>query len=511
MPGRGGGGGPLFAAVDVGTTGARAVAVDLEGTRVCEVRRPYPTSLPRPGWAEQDGRLWADNAVAALAGLPARVRRRVAAVGLTGQSPSVVPVGRSGRPVGPAMIYRDNRAVAEAAEVTGLLGARALHRLTGHSPEAFHVGPKVLWLRRHRPDVFARTRWFLQARDVVLTRLTGEVLTDESHAAATALFDLRAHRWAKELFDALDLDPGLFPPAVPSWIVGGTLRRSLAATTGLTPGLPVVIGAGDSQCVAFGAGVVGLGPVSDMSGASTCVNSAVTVPRRDLRITHYAHVVPGWFTTELGANTTGASLDWARSRLGFSSFDQLARAAASGRRALARTAALAGPKDAAPLFLPYLGDGERDDPSIRGAVIGLSQRHDRATLAYALVEGVAAGVVAMVGVLHRAGSPVEELRVSGGGARTAVLGQVKADLLGVPVLHLRVDASAVGAALLGAQATEGPDAVAVAIGRIIRDARRFEPDPAMAAIAANRMAWFSRVRPSPALHHRHDVADGAES
>lgn len=496
------GGGPLFAAVDVGTTGARAVVVDLGGTRVCEVRRPYPTVVPRPGWAEQDGRRWADDAVAALAGLPGRVRRRVAAIGLTGQSPSVVPIGRTGRPVGPGMIYRDNRAVAEAGDITRLLGARAVHRLTGHVPEAFHVGPKVLWLRRHRPDVFRRTRWFLQPRDVVLARLTGEVLTDESHAAATVLFDLRGHRWAKELFEAFDLDPGLFPPAVPSWAVGGSLRRSVAAATGLAPGLPVVIGAGDSQCVAFGAGVVGLGPVSDMSGASTCINSAVVVPRRDLRITHYPHVVPGWFTTELGLNTTGASLDWARSRLAFASFDHLARAALAGRRRVLRDAALTGPHDAAPLFFPHLGDGERDDPTMRGALIGLSDRHGRDALAYAVVEGVAAGVAAAVGVLRRAGSPVEELRVSGGGARTAVLGQVKSDLLGVPVLHLRVDASAVGAALLGAQVTEGPDAVALAVRRIVRRARRFEPDPAMAEIAAARMSWYSGVRPAGALHHR---------
>lgn len=501
------GGGPLLAAVDVGTTGARAAVVDLEGVRLCEVRRPYPTMTPRPGWAEQDARLWADRAVEALAGLPAAARRRITAIGLTGQSPSVVPVGRTGRPVGPGLIYRDNRAVAEAAELRDRFGAAELHELTGHTPEAFHVGPKALWLRRHRPGVYARTRWFLQARDVVLHRLTGELATDESHANCTLFYDLRHHHWAKPLFDALEMDPGLFPPAVPSATVVGSLRRAVASATGLPPGVPVVIGAGDSQCVAYGTGVVAPGPVSEMAGASSCLNTAVRSPKRDLRITHYSHVVPGWFTTELGLNTTGAALDWAEKRLGFASFDDLASAATAGLDLLAASRAV-HPCDVAPVFLPYLGDGERDDPTIRGAFVGLSDRHDRPALAFAVVEGIAAGVTSVVGLLHRAGCPVEEVRISGGGARLAVLGQIKADLLGVPVLHLEADASAVGAALLAAGSTGYADIVPGAIARLVATAHRFEPRQQASVALAERLRWFESLRRSAALHRRQGGGEG---
>lgn len=491
---------PLFAAIDVGTTGARAAVVDLDGMRVAEVRRPYRTHVPQPGWAEQDALDWSERSIEALQRLPERVKRRIAGVGLTGQSPSVAPVDRSGRAVGPGLIYRDNRAVAEASEMRARVGPGRFHEITGHTPEAFHVGPKVLWLRSHEPTTFAATYRFLQPRDVVLRRLTGQFLTDESHANCTLFFDLNAHQWSAELFEEFELDPECFPKAVPSWTVVDTLTARAATETGLATGIPVVIGAGDSQCVAFGAGVTDRGPISEMAGASSCLNSVVTVPRRDLRITHYSHVVPGRFTTEIGLNATGAAMQWAVDQLGFASFDELAHCAEAGLRRLRQRAINENPCDIAPLFLPYMADGERDDPTIRGAFIGLSDRHDRVALSYAVVEGIAQGVASRIDTLRRAGSPLDELRISGGGARTAVLGSVKAHLLGRPVLQLDADASANGAALLSAQAAGFADEVQAAILRTLRRATRFQPNEAAHEAMAPRRHWFEVARRAAALH-----------
>ena len=182
----------VFVTVDVGTSGARAVAVDLDGRVVLQSRRPYATRTPNPGWSEQDPRDWAERAVEALTLLVRRLGQRahVAAIGLTGQCPTVAPFDARGRPVGPGILYLDNRSVAEAEEMRALLGAAEWHRRTGHAPEAFYVGPSVLWLRRRQPDVFAATRRFLQPRDVVLRRLTGVEATDETHAGTTLFYDL---------------------------------------------------------------------------------------------------------------------------------------------------------------------------------------------------------------------------------------------------------------------------------------------------------------------------------
>lgn len=480
---------PLLVAVDVGTTGARAAAIDLAGRVVAEVRRPYRTRAPEPGWAEQDAGDWAENAVSALAGLAGRLRRpeRVDGIGLTGQCPTVVPVDADARPVGPGMLYRDNRAVAEAEEMRERVGDEAMHARTGHVAQAFHVGPKVLWLRRHRPDIYAQTRRFLQPRDVVLHRLTGRLATDETHADATVLFDLRERRWAADLLDLFDVDEALFPQVIAPWETAAELSPAAAAEVGLRAGVPVVIGAADSQCAAFGAGVVDPGPVSEMAGASSCFNSAVEEPLDDLRITHYSHVVPGRYSTELGINTSGAAIDWAVRQLGYPSHAALADDAERLVRRLRRFRG--NPREVAPLFLPYLGDGERDDPALRGAFVGLSLRHDRPALAFAVLEGLAFGVHGALAQLEAAGSPARELRVSGGGARLPVLSQIKADVLRRPVLALKADAAAVGAALLAARAAGLEAEADSAVGSVLAGARRFEPAGAADALA-ERLAWY---------------------
>jgi xylulokinase len=486
------GGSPLFVAVEVGTTGARAVAFDRRGRLVAEAREPYDTSMPRAGWVEQDAAAWAENAVTALVTLGRHVNgQRVAAIGLTGQSPSVVPVDEQCRPLRPGMLYKDNRAVAEAAELIDLFGAEKLHRLTGHTPMAFHVGPKILWLRRHEPDVFEEARWFLQPRDVVLHRLTGKVATDQTHANATGLSDIRARDWAGDLLVALDLDARRFPDVMAPSAIAELLSSDIAAAAGIPTGTPVVIGAGDSQCAAFGAGVTASGPISEMAGSSSCFNSAVREPVADLRVTNYSHVVPAMFTTEVGLNTTGAALRWVVHSLGFGSYRQLERAAEVQR---ARMAGI-GPARAvaaAPRFFPHLGDGERDDTSACGRLDLLSERHDAAAIAFAVLEGVAAAVATEVEVLREAGSPLTELRASGGGTRIPLLGQLKADLLGVPVVHLAIDASALGAAMLAAVSAGFDDIARTAIDAALSAASRFEPDAAAApALAARLASWRS--------------------
>jgi len=493
-----------MAAVDAGTTGARAIAYDLAGHVVAEVRRPYPTRSPRPGWAEQDAEDWGDGAVTALRGLAARTRSagQIRAIGLTGQCPTMVVADERGRPLRAGMLYKDNRAVTEAHEMRDRVGDEVMHERTGHLPEAFHVGPKLLWIRRHEPDVFARTRLVLQPRDVVLHRLTGVAATDETHANATMLYNLRQRAWDEDLADTFGIDLGLFPVVLPPWVQAAELPRQAAAELGLPAGLPLVIGAADSQCAAYGAGLAAPGPISEMAGASSCLNSVVPSPLADLRVTHYSYVMPDRFCTEVGVNTTGAAISWAAGALGYPDLAALASEAERFRRGLQRRArdTTGTGLDAAPLFLPYLGDGERDDPTARGSFVGLSGRHERAALAFAVIEGVALAVRSVLTVLEQAGSPLRELRVGGGGARIELAGQLKADLLGRAVLHLDVDPAGVGAAALGAEAVGLSEEVGAAIDATLRRARRFVPSRWGSSFEADRATWFDQVRASAVLH-----------
>ena len=492
--------GPVLVAIDVGTSGARAAAYDLSGQPAGEVRRPYPTELGPDGRAEQDARRWRSASLAALAGLVRSLgaNREIKAICLTGQCPSVVPLDDRDLPLRPGLIYRDNRAVAEALAIRRQFGDRLLHDRTGHLPAAFHVAAKILWLRHHEPAVFAATRRFVEPTDYVALALTGENVTDWTIATASALFNVRERRWDDVVLDGLGLDVDLLPVAHPSWAVIGEIRPALRRRLGMGRPVPVVIGGGDSLACAFGAGVVAPGPVSEMAGSSTCLNSVVPEPLADLDVTNYPSLLPGdGYFTEVGINTSGEAVDWLAA---------LAFAGRTGRPTSADYARIDAEAAGVPpgadglTVVPVLGDGERDDPDLRGAAVGLSLRHGRAALARAVLEGVAFGIRARVETLGLAGSPATELRISGGNSRIATWNRIKADVLGIPVVRVPGDATSAGAALLAGLGVgayrDATEAVAVAG----RPEPPITPDPAAHAEYDELYGAYRELLASRAIH-----------
>ncbi|HEY6057069.1 MAG TPA: FGGY family carbohydrate kinase, partial [Candidatus Limnocylindrales bacterium] len=458
---------------------------------------------PHPGWAEQDAGAWRSAALSALRALVGELGwgSRVRSIGLTGQCPSVVLVDAKGRPVSAGLMYRDNRAAAEAAELRARFGAEALHRRTGHLAAGFHIAPKLLWLRRHQPAVFDHAAWLLQPRDVVALALTGTAATDGSHAAATLLFDLRAGDWDAGLVEALGLDPAILPPVLPSAAILGDVRASIARRLGLPDGVPVVIGGADSQACALGAGVVEPGPVSEMAGSSTCLNAVVAEPLPVVEITHYPHVVPGWFTTETGLNTTGAAVAW------------LADLVYGGRRrrargddyaTLDREAREVPPGADGVLVLAVLADGERTDPDLRAAFTGLSLRHDRRVLARAVLEGAALAMRAQLELLARAGAPPTELRVSGGDSRLAAWNRIKADVTGLVVRTVPGDAASAGVAMLAGLGAGLYRDVADALRSCVRPDPPIAPDPGAADRYDEVYARYLELASSPVVRRPTD-------
>ena len=477
-------------AIDLGTSGARASAFGLTGQPLAEVRRSYPTGLPGEGRAEQDANRWRTAALSALTALTRDLagQQPITAIGLTGQCPSVVPLDRNHRPLRNGIIYRDNRATAEAAHMRERFGDQRLHALTGHLPAAFHVAAKILWIRAHEPDIFKATRLFAQPSDYVGLALTGEPGTDWTVAAATALLDLRHRRWATELLHGLDLDPDLLPPLRPSWSVIGGLRPKLAKALNLKTDTPVIAGAGDSIACAVGAGVTAPGPVSEMAGSSSCFNSVVPEPLADFDVTHYPSAVAGHgYVTEVGLNTTGEALDWLAQLF----YDRAPRRDDYAR--IEHAAATTEPGADGLLFAPVLGDGERDDPTLRGIASGLSLRHDRSAWARATLEGVAFGVRARLETLQRASAKATELRVSGGGARIALWNQIKADVTGTPVVCVPGDSTAAGtAALAGLGASIYRDEKE-AVEAAYRPGPVAEPDPRLAGLYDDLYARYQAL------------------
>jgi xylulokinase len=435
--------------IDVGTTGVKAVAITPEGEVVARAEEGYPLSTPRPGWSEQDPDDWWRASERALAALPAS-----AAIGLSGQMHGLVALDSSDRALRPAILWNDQRTAAECAEIEERVGLDRLIALTGNRALTGFTAPKLLWVRRHEPDVYARIAHVLLPKDYVRLRLTGERAIDATDASGTLLFDVAHRRWSEEVLDALELPHEWLPTAYES------------------PEVPGASGAGDQAAAALGVGVVEPGgALSVVLGTSGVVFAALPGFAADpeARVHAFCHAVPGtWHAMGVMLSAAG-SFRWLRDVVG-ESYDELVREA---RRWPPGVEGL--------LFAPYLA-GERTphaDPSARGAFVGLSHRHDRGALVRAVLEGVAFGLRDSLELLRGLGVEATAGRVSGGGARSELWLKICASVLGLPLQRTAVDeGSAYGAALLAGVAAGVFADVGEAVERCVRVRNEIEPDPA---------------------------------
>jgi xylulokinase len=405
--------------VDVGTTAVKAAVVAADGLVLGEASVEYPTRYVRPGWVEQDPEDWWRAACGAIRS--ALAGRQVAAVCVSAQAPTLLPADENGRPLRPALIWMDRRAEAECARLREALGEEVVLRVTGNRIDPYFVAPKLLWFREHEPQLFARARVYLQATGYLVQRLTGELTLDREHASLLSLRDLAAETWSEPLLEAVGVTPELFPRLVRGDEVVGAVTTRAAEATGLAAGTRVTGGTVDGAAAALEAGALDEGQAAEMTGTSTVLILPSDRPRSEPAFVAMRHAARDrWLL--LGAMVaSGGSLRWLRDLLGGESFDEL-------------TAEAEPPGDV--VFLPYMM-GERSpiwDSDARGVFLGLTLATRRGALVRAVLEGAAFALRHNVEVAAAAGIAVAELRSVGGGARSKLWSQIKADVLGVPVL-----------------------------------------------------------------------------
>jgi xylulokinase len=446
--------------LDVGTTGVKAIAISEEGDVLARTEHEYPLSSPRPGWAEQDPEDWWRASKAALADVGGE---RAAGIGLSGQMHGLVALDAADRVLRPAILWNDQRTAVEVAEIEELVGLERLVALTGNRPLTGFTAPKLLWLRRHEPDVFARIEHVLLPKDYVRLRLGGERAIDVADASGTLLFDVEHRRWSEEMLEALELPQEWLPPALESPDVSA---RSAA-------GVPIAAGAGDQAAGALGVGIDGPGALSVVLGTSGVVFAALPHFQADpeARVHAFCHAVPGgWHAMGVMLSAAG-SLRWFRETFApDASYDELVAEAA---------AVLPGSEGVR--FLPYLS-GERTphaDPNARGSFTGLSLSHHRGHLARAVLEGVAYGLRDSLELVRELGVRPEVGRASGGGARSRLWLEIVASVLGIPLELTAVEeGAAYGAALLGGVAAGVFASVHEAVAGCVRVRDRIEPNTA---------------------------------
>jgi xylulokinase len=436
-----------FLGIDVSTTGAKALLIDYAGAVAASATTALALQTPKPLWSEQDPREW-------WKGTAASVRRAlsdagaaggdVAAVGLTGQMHGLVLLDAGREVLRPAILWNDQRTGAECAEIERRVGRAELVRETGNVALAGFTAPKILWVRNHEPEIYARARLVLLPKDYVRLRLTGEAAMDKADGSGTLLFELRARAWSKRVLEKLDIPAAWLPPTFEGPEVTGEVTAEAAAETGLRAGTPVVAGGGDQAAGAVGAGAVQPGVVSLTLGTSGVVFATTDAPlvEPEGRLHSFCHALPGkWHLMGVTLSAAG-SLQWYRDTL----------APKEGFADLVAEAAGVPPGAEGLLFLPYLS-GERTpypDPLARGSFVGLTLRHARAHMTRAVLEGVAFSMRDCFGLLQGAGlGSVKEVRIAGGGAKGALWRTIVASALGLPMVTVNSsEGAAYGAALL---------------------------------------------------------------
>lgn len=441
----------MYLGIDLGTSAVKAVVADDDGAVVREASEPLAVHRPKPKHSEQDPDDWWRATCAVMARL-ADLAPGVAAVGLSGQMHGAVLLDAQERVLRPAILWNDGRSQAECAALEESVPVRTI---TGNCAMPGFTAPKLLWLRRHEAEVFARTKTVLLPKDYLRLRMTGERASDRSDASGTLWLDVGARAWSDAMLQATGLSPEHMPRLLEGCEVSGRLRPQIAAQWGMDT-VPVVGGAGDQAAGAVGVGAVAGGSSFVSLGTSGVyfVPDAEYRPNPESGVHAFCHALPGLWHQMSVILSAASALEWVTRLVG-----------AASEAALLEEVERNAPTQGALFFLPYLA-GERtphNDANALGAFVGLHHDVDRAALARAVLEGVAFALADGQRALLDAGANLGEVSVIGGGARSPFWGRILAAALARP-LHYRQDAAlgpSVGAARLAMLGHRGGEALEV--------------------------------------------------
>jgi xylulokinase len=479
--------------IDVSTTGVKALVIDGDGAIVDSFTTPLQLSNPRPLWSEQHPRDWWQAAVNSIQRVLARKSRdEIAAVGLTGQMHGLVLLDDAGEVLRPAILWNDQRCGDECDEIRARVGKDRLVHVSGNDALTGFTAPKILWVRNHEPETYARVRHVLLPKDYLRYQLTHEFGMDKADGSGTLLFDLEQRDWSSEVLNALEIPASWLPPTFEGPEITGRITREAAETTGLREGVAVVAGGGDQAAQAVGVGAIRPGVLAVTMGTSGVVFAATETPLIESqgRLHAFCHAAPSrWHLMGVMLSAAG-SLQWYRDALYPNvSFEELVNEAggvSAGSDGL--------------LFLPYLC-GERTphpDPHARGSWVGLTNRHTRAHLTRAVLEGVAFGLKDIFSLMQDVGMrEIDQVRVSGGGAKSTLWRQILADVLESELATVNTtEGAAYGAALLaGVAAGVWPD-VDTACAQTIRVSDRITPNATNTACYEELYSQYQSLYPA---------------
>ena len=499
--------------LDVGTTGCKASLFDNNGKIITSASREYAIDIPHPGWAEQDPeRVWLLVQETLRQVVAASHSRDVSAIGLSVQGEAVTPVDENGICLYPMILGMDTRTVKQNEWLVEKLGAEHLFELTGMPVHTINTLPKLLWLKQYQKDIWKKAWHFLLYEDYLTYKMTGCAVISRCLASRTQLYDLNEKGWSLEIVNSIDLDPDRLSSPIPSGEVVEVMSSKLAGDLGFRKAPVIVSGGHDQACGALGVGLTEAGLAMVSTGTAEVVEVAMNSPVLNQalyagNISCYEHVIPGLYLAMTLNHSGGLLLRWFRDTL-CTTEKQLAKEnEEDAYDFILRDVSL---EPSSLLVLPHFaGSGTPTfDTASKGAILGLTYATSKKELAKAILEGLTYELRLNLEILQNGGVVIRELRAIGGGARSPLWLQLKADITGIRVIKPQItEAAAWGAAVLGGVGAGIFPSVAEAIDRSLKFECSYEPDRSRGDRYNSCYQLYREVYPAVStIHHRMGVA-----
>lgn len=493
----------VIAGLDIGTTGCKLTVFDENGNRLGRAYRDYPVRRQVSGH-EMDISTMMDSVYAVIREM-ADMYPDIAGIGVTSFGETFVMTDAAGNPLHPAMLYTDPRGAEECAVLTQTLGETRIAEVTGLRPHEMYSISKLMWMKRHHPEIYKKAARIHLIEDYVVWHLTGKAQIDYSLATRTMAFDICTLQWSKEIFDAAGIDMDLMSCPVPTGTSAGTITPTAAACTGLHPDTQVISVSHDQVAAAVGAGAFDPSVAVDGAGTVECLTPIFDrIPETDVMYKGFfsvvPYVIPGQYVAYAFSYTGGALLQWCVDNLAKQEKTLAARMGISVNEYL--EAAYQNTEPTGLLVLPHFAGAATPymDTGSKGAILGLTSNVTVETLYRACMEGVAYEMYLNMEALQGSGVRFCRLNATGGGAKSSVWMQMKADVLNLPITSLKtVDAGTVGSAMLTGIAVGVFQNLKDAAEKMVREAETFLPRKEMhekyMKIYERYKAVYAAVRP----------------
>ena len=488
--------------LDIGTSGCKATIIDYEGAVMGEAYHEYSLSSPRPGWEELNPELvWDKTKKAIHDALEQHNGESVKAISVSSFGEAVIPIDREGNVLRNSIIYIDVRGREEAEYLKDKLGHDRILGITGASVHPMYGISKIMWLKKHMPEVYAKTWKFLLFADFILFKLGAKPHTDYSLAARTMAFDIVNKKWSHKILDCAQIEESKFGEPVQAGTIVGEISKEVAEELGLPQSVILAAGGHDQPCAALGAGVVRSDLAVDGLGTAECITPAFDQPvisdvMAKSSFACVPHVIRDMYVTYAFTFTSGGLLTWFRNNFG-AIYEQEAKLSNTNLYDLLIKKATPAPTDI--FVLPHFAGAATPymDTQARGAIVGLSINTKPEDIIKALLEGITYEIMVNIEKLEEAGIKADELRAVGGMARHDTFLQFKADMMGKKINTMQVsEAGTLGVAILAGTASGVYKNIEEAVGKLVKIKKDYYPNEKVHEIYMDKFQSYKRIYPA---------------